>query len=132
MTRVIVVDPDPARAAVRGAELQAAGYEVEHCGGPETQPCAIIGDMPCPLADRADVLVYDAWAGGDRDSTRALIGHLRDVYVDLPIVLTSVDASVDWVETEGPNRVTPVAGQPTIEQLSAAIETALGEQGMAV
>jgi hypothetical protein len=132
MTRVIVVDPDPARSARRAADLQGAGYEVEQCGGPQTQPCAIIGDMPCPLADRADVLVYDAWAGGDREGSRQLIAHLRDVYVDLPIVLTSVDETVDWVETEGPDRVTPVAGQPSIEQLSAAIEQALGEQGMAV
>ena len=132
MTRVIVVDRDPATAARRAAELQAAGYEVEQCGGPESQPCAILGDLPCPLADRADILVYDAWAGGDREGSRQLIAHLRDVYVDLPIVLTSVDETVDWAETEGPWRVTPVRGQPTIEVLTAAIETALGEQGMAV
>jgi hypothetical protein len=132
MTRVIVVDRDPAAAARRAAELQAAGYEVEQCGGPESQPCAILGDLPCPLADRADILVYDAWAGGDREGSRQLIAHLRDVYVDLPIVLTSVDDSVDWVDTEGPERVTPVRGQPTTEVLTAAIETALGEQGMAV
>lgn len=132
MTRVIVVDRDPAAAARRAAELQAAGYEVEQCGGPESQPCAILGDLPCPLADRADILVYDAWAGGDREGSRQLIAHLRDVYVDLPIVLTNVDERVDWVETEGPWRVTPVRGTPTTEALAAAIETALGEQGMAV
>lgn len=132
MTRVIVVDRDPAAAARRAAELQAAGYEVEQCGGPESQPCAILGDLPCPLADRADILVYDAWAGGDREGSRQLIAHLRDVYVDLPIVLTNVDERVDWIETEGPWRVTPVRGTPTTEALAAAIETALGEQGMAV
>ncbi len=132
MTRVIVVDRDPAAAAQRAAELQSAGYEVDQCGGPETAPCAILGDQPCPLADRADVLVYDAWAGGDREGSRRLIAHLRDVYVDLPIVLTNVDERVDWIETEGPSRVTPVPGSPTPEVLAAAIETALGEQGMAV
>ncbi len=132
MTRVIVVDRDPAAAAQRAAELQSAGYEVDQCGGPETAPCVILGDQPCPLADRADVLVYDAWAGGDREGSRRLIAHLRDVYVDLPIVLTNVDERVDWVETEGPSRVTPVSGSPTPEVLAAAIETALGEQGMAV
>ena len=132
MTRVIVVDRDPAAATRRAAELQYAGYEVEQCGGPETQPCAILGDQPCPLADRADVLVYDAWAGGDREGSQRLVAHLRDVYVDLPIVLTSVDDTVDWVQTEGPWRVTPVRGEPTVEVLAAAIETALGEQGMAV
>ncbi|HYM83054.1 MAG TPA: hypothetical protein VEY67_02740 [Candidatus Dormibacteraeota bacterium] len=132
MTRVIVVDRDPALAAARAAELHSAGYDVELCGGPETQPCAILGDRPCPLADRADVLVYDAWAGGDREGSRQLIGHLRDVYVDLPVVLTSVDGSVDWVETEGTARVTPLGPQPTVEQLVGAIESALADQGMAV
>ena len=132
MTRVIVVDRDPAAAAQRAAELQSVGYEVDQCGGPEAQPCAILGDQPCPLADRADVLVYDAWAGGDREGTRQLVAHLRDVYVDLPIVLTSVDDTVDWVQTEGPSRVTPVRGVPTAAVLAAAIETALAEQGMAV
>lgn len=132
MTRVIVVDRDPAAAARRAAALQSAGYQVDQCGGPETEPCVILGDQPCPLADRADVLVYDAWAGGDREGSRQLIAHLRDVYVDLPIVLTSVDDTVDWVKTEGPTRVTPLRGEPTVEVLAAAIETALGEQGMAV
>ncbi len=132
MSRVIVVDRDPAAAARRATELRTAGYEVELCGGPETAPCAVVGNQPCPLADRADVLVYDAWAGGDREGSRQLVAHLRDVYVDLPIVLTNVDERVDWIETEGPMRVTPVAGEPTAKALAAAIESALQEQGMAV
>ncbi len=85
MTRVIVVDRDPAAAARRAAELQAVGYEVEQCGGPETQPCAILGDQPCPLADRADVLVYDAWAAGGSDAGRRLIAEVRETYPDLPV-----------------------------------------------
>jgi hypothetical protein len=132
MTRVIVVDRDAALATQRAAQLRTAGYEVEQCGGPQVQPCAVLGDRPCPLADRADVLVYDAWAAGDSDGGRRLVAHLRDVYVDLPIVLTSVDERLDWVETEGPTRVTPLSGRPTAERLSAAIETALADQGMAV
>ncbi len=132
MTRVIVVDHQPDLAAERAASLRSAGYQVDVCGGPEVAPCAVEGDLPCPLADRADVLVYDAWVAGTSEASHHLITHLRDVYADLPIVLTGVDERIDWVETQGPNRVTPLEGRPTLPQLREAIESALADQGMAV
>ena len=132
MTRVIVVNHDPALAAEQSALLRAAGYQVEQCGGPLAEPCPVLGDLPCPLVDRADVLVYDAWAAGDSDGGRRLVAHLREVYADLPVILTAVDDSLDWVETEGPGRVTPLTGRPTQEALEQAVEAALADQGMAV
>jgi DNA-binding NtrC family response regulator len=88
--------------------------------------------MPCPLVDRADVLVYDAWVAGGSDAGRQLIAEVRETYPDLPVVLTSVDASLDWVAEEGPHRVTPLRGDPSAEELQAAVEAALADQGMAV
>ena len=132
MTRVIVVHHDPGVAAEQAALLRAAGYEVESCGGPVAESCPVLDDHPCPLADRADVLVYDAWVAGDSDGGRDLVAHLRDLYADLPLVLTAVDDRLAWVETDGPERVTPLAGRPDIERLKEAIETALADQGMAV
>ncbi len=132
MTRVVVVNHDPELAAEQAALLRAAGYEVEQCGGPLAEPCPVLSDLPCPLVDRADVLLYDAWAAGDSDGGRQLVNHLRDVYADLPVVLTSVDDRLQWVTTEGPDRVTPLTGRPTGEQLRAAIEHAIEDQGMAV
>ena len=132
MTRVIVVNHDPAVAAEQAALLRSAGYEVELCGGPVALPCPVLEDLPCPLVDRADVLVYDAWAAGDSDGGRRLVGHLREVYADLPVVLTAVDDRLAWVETEGPGRVTPLSGRPSLEGLRQAIEGALADQGMAV
>jgi len=96
------------------------------------EPCPVIGDLPCPLVDRADVLIYDAWVAGGSDAGRRLIADLRETYPDLPVVLTSVDGSLGWVETDGPHRVTPLAGDPSADELAAAVEAALADQGMAV
>lgn len=132
MTRVLVVQRDPAVADRMEADLRQAGYEVERCGGPAREECPIVGSMPCTLVDRADVLVYDAWVAGDSDGGRRLVTELRDVYADLPVILTSADESLDWVEEEGPNRVTPFHGVPDARMLVDAVELALTEQGMAV
>jgi CheY-like chemotaxis protein len=132
MVRAVVVNRDPEAAERQADVLRRGGYEVEFCGGPEHEPCPVLESLPCPLVDRADVLIYDAWVAGSSDGGRQLIDDLRETYVDLPVVLTSVDGSLDWVETEGPHRVTPLVGEPTPETLLAAVETALDDQGMAV
>lgn len=132
MTRVVVVNHDPAVAAEQAEMLRRAGYDVDSCGGPAVEPCPVLDELPCPLVDRADVLVYDAWAAGDSDGGRQLVAHLREVYADLPVVLTAVDERLSWVETEGPQRVTPLSGRPSLEGLRQAIEAALADQGMAV
>ena len=132
MVRAVVVNRDQGLAERQAEALRAAGYEVELCGGPQHEPCPVLESLPCPLVDRADVLVYDAWIAGSSDGGRQLIAQLRETYVDLPVVLTSVDRSLAWVETEGPHRVTPLVGMPTPEALRAAVEAALADQGMAV
>ena len=132
MTRVLVVQRDLAVAERMAASLRGAGYETELCGGPGREPCPVIADMPCPLVDRADVLVYDAWVAGDAAAGHELVSDLRDVYVDLPVVLTSVDETVAWAEREGAHRVIPLGSGPTDTELIEAVEVALGDQGMAV
>jgi CheY-like chemotaxis protein len=132
MVRAVVVNHDPELAGQQTEVLRAAGYLVESCGGPQQQPCPVLDSLPCPLVDRADVLVYDAWIAGTSDGGRRLVADLRETYADLPVVLTSVDRRLDWIETEGPHRVTPLVGKPTPEELLAAVEAALADQGMAV
>ena len=39
MTRVLVVQRDPAVAEQMAASLRGAGYETELCGGPQREPC---------------------------------------------------------------------------------------------
>jgi DNA-binding NtrC family response regulator len=132
MIRAVVVSRDPGVAAQRAETLRAAGFAVELCGGPSQEPCPVLGSLPCPLVDRADVLVYDAWVAGGSDAGRQLVAEVRETYPDLPVVLTSVDQRVDWAATEGPHRVTPLADDPTPEDLLAAVKAALADQGMAV
>lgn len=132
MTTVLVAQRDPAAAASMADVLRAAGYAVVSCAGPELEHCPLLEGSPCATVDRADVLVYDAWIAGDADGGRRLVSELRDVYVDLPVILTSADASTDWVHTDGPDRVVPLAGQPDASTLLAAVETALADQGLAV
>jgi DNA-binding response OmpR family regulator len=132
MVRAVVVNKDPRLAEQHAQALRDAGYQVELCGGPQQEPCPVLGGLPCPLADRADVLVYDAWAIGGTIPARRLVAEVRETYPDLPIVLTSVDESLDWVETEGPHRVTPLEGHPSPTELQAAVQAALADQGMAV
>jgi CheY-like chemotaxis protein len=132
MVRAVVVNQNARLAARHAAVLREAGYVVELCGGPSQDPCPLAGNLPCPLVDRADVLIYDAWIAGTADDSRLLITELRETYPDLPIVLTSANGRVDWIELEGPHRVTPVVANPTPEVLRAAVEVALADQGMAV
>lgn len=132
MTTAVVVSWDAWLAGRDAETLRSAGYAVEVCGGPRQEPCPVLGSLPCPLVDRADVLVYDAWAAGDSEAAKQLVAEVRATYPDLPVVLTSVDPRLDWIQTEGPSRVTPVAADATSADLLAAVETALGDQGMAV
>ena len=132
MTRVLVVHNDPAIADRVAANLQLAGYDTDTCLGPMDQQCPVVEGLPCPRADGSDVLVYDARVVGDAEGMRNLALHLRDVYADLPVVLTSVDDSAGWVTLDGPDRVVPVPLDADPTALREAVETALTEQGMAV
>jgi hypothetical protein len=132
MTRVLIVNRDRSVADRIATELRASGYQTEQCGGPQQEPCPVVGELPCPLVDRADVLVYDAHVAGDADGSHRLVSHLRDVYADLPLVLTGTDSTLRWVERGGPERVFPLGPDPEPAELRATIEIALSEQGMAV
>lgn len=132
MTRVLIVHRDPAVAERLAADLRGAGYEAERCSGPQHVPCPVLDQLPCSLVDWADVLIYDAWVAGSADGGRQLVVDMRETYPDLPVILTSVDESLDWVETEGPHRVTALPGIADGEAVVAAVEAALTEQGMAV
>lgn len=125
MTRVLVVHHDLDLAGQEVDSLRRFGYEVVECGGPTRNRCPVLVGRPCDLAERADVLVYDVWASGDADGARVLIEHIREIYPDTPVVLTSPGLELSWEEDSGPHAVTTLRGQPTGARLHGAIQTAL-------
>ncbi len=125
MTRVLVVHHDLDMAGQEVDSLRRFGYEVTECGGPTRNRCPVLAGHPCDLAERADVLVYDAWASGDAEGARTLIENIRDIHPETPVVLTSPGLALSWEESSGPHAVTTVIGQPTGARLHEAIQASL-------
>jgi len=125
MTLVLVVHHDLDMAGQEVDSLRRFGYEVTECGGPTRNRCPVLAGRPCDLAERADVLVYDAWASGDAEGARTLIENIRDIHPETPVVLTSPGLALSWEETSGPHAVTTVLGQPTGARLHEAIQASL-------
>lgn len=125
MTRVLVVNHDIDMADQEADSLRRAGFDVEQCSGPTRGPCPVLNGRPCAWVDRADVLVYDVWATGESEDGQRLIEELRALHPEVPVVLTAPGIELDWVQTQGPYRVTPLVGLPTHDRLVDAIERAL-------
>lgn len=125
MTRVLVVNHDIDLADQEVDSLRRRGYEVHECLGPIGAHCPILSGRPCNLAAWADVMVYDAWATGEPDGATALIHGLRVHHPDVPIVVSAPGIEPSWIETAGPDGITPLVGLPSGERLAAAIEQAI-------
>ena len=125
MTRVLVVNHDTDLADAQVDSLRRRGYEVAECLGPIGASCPILAARPCPIADWAEVMVYDAWATGEPDGALELIDGLRVFHPDVPIVLSAPGIEPAWVRTTGPLGITPLVGAPTGERLAEAIQAAI-------
>ena len=125
MTRVLVVHHDLDLGGMEADALRRFGYQVIECGGPTRNRCPVLAGRACDLAERADVLVYDAWASGDAEGARVLIQNIRDIHPEAPVVLTSPGLPLAWEETTGRHSVTVLTGQPTGARLHQAIQAAL-------
>lgn len=125
MTNVLLVNHDVDLADLQADSLRRRGYSVTQCMGPVGASCPILGGRPCELADKVDVLVYDAWVTQEPDGAQRLIEGLRDIHPDLPIVLCANGLEPSWVETTGPHRVTPLVAATNWADLATSIESAL-------
>jgi len=125
MRRVLVVHHDIDMADQEADSLRREGFDVEQCSGPGAYNCPVMRGERCAAAERADVLVYDVWASGEAGGAQQLIEGLRELYPDVPVVLTAPGIELDWVQTAGVHRVVPLVGPPTGARLRAAIEEAL-------
>jgi hypothetical protein len=124
MTRALVVHHDIDLADQEVESLRRLGYQVEQCSGPTANTCPILNGRSCGFADRADVLVYDAWASGDTDGSADLIAGLRRVHPRVPIVLTTPGIGFSWEPAED-RGVVELQGQPTGARLHEAIQLAI-------
>jgi hypothetical protein len=125
MTRALVVHHDIDLADQEVESLRRFGYAVEQCSGPTANTCPILNGGRCELAERSDVLVYDAWASGDADGSGALVEGLRRVHPSVPIVLTYPGIGLASMDDEPAHGVVPLVGQPTGARLHEAIQRAL-------
>jgi hypothetical protein len=124
MIRVLVVNHDLDLAGQEADALRRHGYEVSECAGPTRNVCPVLAGRECDLVDRADVLVYDAWASGDAEGAGALIAGIRAAHPAARLVVTSPGLPLSWEEST--ERVILLAGQPTGARLHEAIQTSLG------
>ncbi len=126
MTKALVVHHDIDLADQEVESLRRYGYAVEQCSGPTANTCPVLNGGRCAMADRADVLVYDAWASGDADGSMELIEALRRVHPEHPIVLTFPGVELAGFDDDEPaHGVVPLDGQPTGARLHEAIQRAL-------
>ena len=125
MTRALVVHHDIDLADQEADSLRRFGYIVEQCSGPTANTCPILNGGTCDLAERSDVLVYDAWASGDSEGSGALVEGLRRTHPTVPIVLTYPGIGLTSVDDEPAHGVIPLEGQPTGARLHEAIQRAL-------
>jgi DNA-binding NtrC family response regulator len=125
MVRVLVVHHDIDIADQEADSLRRRGYDVRQCFGPTRNACPVLAGQRCELAELADVLVYDVFATGAGGDAQDLIENLRELHPDVPVVLTASGMELDWVETAGRHRVTPLVGVPTGERLDVAIREAI-------
>jgi len=126
VTRALVVHHDIDLADQEAESLRRFGYEVIECSGPTANTCPILNGGRCDLAERSDVLVYDAWASGDADGSTELIEGLRRVHPGVPIVLTFPGVELSGFDDDEPaHGVVPLEGQPTGARLHEAIQRAI-------
>jgi hypothetical protein len=127
MTRVLIVNHDLDMSDIEADTLRRAGYEVDQCRGPiGGDACPVLNGQTCWQVERAEVLVYDAWASGT--GTSDLTDSLRDLHPDRPLVVTTPGPMLDWEVVTGRHGVTPVpwvaSGADVVDAIEAALTTA--------
>ena len=99
-TVLLVTDRHSVRNVLRPA-LKDAGYEVTTCVGPQPSSYLCLGSRCgwCPLAKRADVVVFDSDVAGDRVGGGTTANDLIRLYgrMDRPlVVLADAVCSTQW------------------------------------
>ncbi len=128
MTRSLLVSMDDVALRLEADALAACGYEVVACPGPAIVACPVLDGGSCPLAERADVLLYDPRSAAASRGDHTLLRELRSLYADKPVILADPDRSLPAGESLLGEGVWKVVGAPSPERLQLAIEEALGDR----
>jgi len=124
--RVLLEMPGTVLPAVVETALREQGYEVAVCGGPAAAPygCPITRGLRCPIADQADVIVFDL--GLTTADGRAVWEGHEETHAVTPRIL--VQGVGDPSPRPRPGRQV-VTGPLTKKILVDAIERALSGRG---
>ena len=125
--RVLVEVDDGAEAFARVRVLEAAGYHVSWCPGPDGHParrCPLVHEGTCPLVDAADVVVTALRL--HHESTRDVLDALARTKPDLPVVVEAAGPAAErWSAAVGDRTV--VCAPTSSTELVAAVGEALRE-----
>jgi hypothetical protein len=130
MANVLVVNHNRDLADAAAGWLSARGHQVRQCPGPGRVKCPILEGRPCPEAELADVLVYDAWSSGGVLADLDLISGLRRLYPDRPLVMTSPGMEPNLGPLPGEAEIFPVSGMRSAGQLAAAVQAAIAAHAL--
>lgn len=126
---VLVECDDGAAAFARMQLLQAAGYRVSWCPGPDGHPvrrCPLIDGSECPLLAKADVMVSSL--GLDHESARLVLRAADSSHPELAVVIETTDASAEtWSSVVDSHRL--VAAPGSAVDLVTAVTEALAAPG---
>lgn len=126
---VLVECGDGGAAFARIQLLQAAGYRVSWCPGPDGHPvhrCPLVNGTECPLVARADVVVSSL--GLDHEGARAVLQAADTTHPGLAVVIETSDASADtWKSVVDSHQL--VSAPASASDLVTAVTEALAAAG---
>lgn len=126
-SRVLIEVDDGAEAFARLRVLEAAGYHVSWCPGPDGhrgRRCPLVSEGSCPLVDDADVVVTAL--GLHHAATRDVLAALARARPELPVVVEAPAPSAErWADAVGDRAV--ICAPTSSTELVAAVADALQE-----
>lgn len=123
--RVLVEHHDPTIAAAVGNLLEAEGYEVSTCSGPNERrrrQCPLATGADCPQAEHADAVVFGLDITDEDD--RAVLQSWRVLHGNIPMIVELPQSRIPLYREELEGCV-PIPRPMTRESLLDAVDRAL-------
>lgn len=116
-TRVLVEHGDPGVRDLVARDLQARGYDVRTCAGPERDvACPLLCQQSCPAIDGTDVVVSGLIG---RPRGRAITRRIRRQHPDTPVVVEATAWQVEQTDLDV-HRVFPLFRESLADAIAIA------------